>query len=89
MAAADLGPEGALAVQVGEAVLVGVPAPIGQVQPSQEGHRLVHHNQLLVVGPEEDDGGDVVGMAHHLKGEEREGTLGVVEPQSPVAVQRS
>lgn len=46
-----------------------IPAAIGEVQPPQEGHYLVHHQQLLMMGPQR----HLVWVAHHLEEFMREG----------------
>lgn len=57
------------APNVRQPVLPVVPATVGQVDAPHEGHRLVDHDDLLVMGPQVDGGGDVVGVAHHLPGQ--------------------
>lgn len=54
------------AAHVGQAVLVVVPAPVGQVDATHEGHGLVHDHQLLMVGPQVHRGGHMVWVPHHL-----------------------
>ena len=54
------------AADVRQPVLAVVPATVRQVDPANEGHRLVNDDDLLVVRPQVDGGGDVVRMTHHL-----------------------
>ena len=44
-----------------------VPATVRQVDPTDEGHRLVDDDDLLVMRPQVDGGGDVVRVTHHLQ----------------------
>lgn len=53
---------------VRQPVLPVVPATVRQVNPSDEGHRLVNDDDLLVMRPQVDRGGDVVRVTHHLWG---------------------
>lgn len=46
-----------------------IPATVRQVDPTDEGHRLVNHDDLLVMRPQVDGRGDVVGVTHHLSEE--------------------
>lgn len=48
-------------------VLSVVPAPVRQVDPAHEGHRLVDDDDLLVMRPQVDGGGDVIRVTHHLQ----------------------
>ncbi len=43
-----------------------IPATVRQVNPTNEGHWLVDDNDLLVMCPQVDGGGDMVWMTHHL-----------------------
>lgn len=54
---------------VGEPVLPVIPATIRKVNPAHECHRLVDDNDLFMMCPQVDGGGDVVWMTHHLKAE--------------------
>lgn len=55
--------------QIGEPVLTVIPPAEGQVDPPDEGHRLVDGYHLLMVGPQQDHGRDVVRVPHHLADE--------------------
>lgn len=45
-----------------------IPTTVRQVDSAHEGHRLVDDDDLLVMGPQVDGGGDVVWVSHHLHG---------------------
>lgn len=49
--------------EVSQPVLQVVPAAVGEVQPPQEGHYLVHDQELLMMGPQR----HLVRVAHHLQ----------------------
>lgn len=53
---------------VGQPVLTVVPPPEREVYPPDESHSLVDGHHLLMVSPQEDHGGHVVGMSHDLLG---------------------
>lgn len=46
-----------------------VPTAVRQVDATDEGHRLVDDDDLLVMRPQVDGRGDVVGVTHHLSEE--------------------
>lgn len=48
--------------EVSQAIVQVIPAAIGEVQPPQEGHYLVHNQELLMMGPQ----GHLVWVAHDL-----------------------
>lgn len=54
-----------------------IPATVRQVDPTNEGHRLVDDDDLLVMRPQVDGRGDVVGVTHHLS-EKTHGTQAAV-----------
>lgn len=54
---------------VRQPVLPVIPAAVRQVDPTHEGHRLVDDDDLLVVCPQIDGGGNVVRVTHHLEHE--------------------
>lgn len=49
--------------QVSQSVLHVIPAAEGQVQPAQERHHLVYHQELLMMGPQ----CHKVWVSHHLE----------------------
>lgn len=57
------------APDVRQPVFAVIPATVRQVDPANEGHRLVDDDDLLVVRPQVDGRGDVVGVTHHLSEE--------------------
>lgn len=51
---------------IGQSMLSVIPTPIGQVNPAHKGHWLVNDNNLLMMCPQIDRGGNMIRMAHHL-----------------------